>query len=90
MTHAIVNKEETRRLREIVEIIDVNPEGIALTNTPFVWNPAEDNFYFKKNSKVFEKISQRYGIAVQELELEFREELNLFMNCSKTKYLDLK
>src|SRR3989344_9543804 len=59
MTHAIVKKQETRKLREIVEIINVTPDGIALTNTPFVWNPSDDRFYFKKNSKIFEKIGKR-------------------------------
>jgi flagellar protein FlaI len=77
MTHAIVNKQETRRLREIVEIIDVSPEGIALTNTPFVWNPINDTFYSKANSRVFDKISTRYGIDVRDLDLEFRRRTQL-------------
>jgi flagellar protein FlaI len=72
MTHALVKRQETRKLREIVEIVDVNPDGIALTNTPFVWNAREDVFYFKKSSKVFEKISRRYGFDMEELEKEFK------------------
>jgi flagellar protein FlaI len=72
MTHAVVNKQETRKLREIVEIVEVNPQGIAITNTPFVWNPREDAFYFKKSSHVFQKISGRYGFTVEELEKEFK------------------
>jgi flagellar protein FlaI len=72
MTHAIVNKQETRKLREIVEIVEVNSDGIALTNTPFVWNAREDSFYFKKSSHVFQKISQRYGFTIEELEKEFK------------------
>jgi len=35
MTHAIVKKHETRKLKEIVEIINITQEGVALTNTPF-------------------------------------------------------
>ena len=77
MTHAIVNKQETRKLREIVEIIDVTSEGVAVTNTPFVWNTKDDQFYFKKNSKVFEKIAKRYGISLEELNLEFRRRSQL-------------
>jgi len=72
MTHAIINKQKTRKLREIVEIQNVTPDGVALTNTPFVWNPADDQFYSKKNSKIFEKIARRYGLRVEELDLEFR------------------
>jgi len=71
MTHAIVKKEETRKLREIVEIVNVNPDGIAITNTPFTWNPEDDKFYFKKSSRVLEKIAKRYGIKIEGLELEF-------------------
>lgn len=71
MTHAIVNNRETRRLRECVEIIKAREDGTALVNTPFIWNPANDVFYFKKESKVFEKISLRYGIPTQKLQEEF-------------------
>lgn len=77
MTHAIVQKQETRKLREIVEIINVTPEGIALTNTPFVWNAMDDKFYFKKTSKIFDKIGRRYGIKPEELQLEFRRRVRL-------------
>ncbi len=77
MTHAIVNKQETRRLKEIVEIINVNPDGIAITNSPFVWNATNDQFYSKKGSKIFEKITKRYGVATEDLEIEFRKRVSL-------------
>lgn len=85
MTHAIVKKQQTRRLRSIVEIVKVNPDGIALTNTPFVWNPADDRFYFKKDSKVMEKISSRYGLTKQELEKEFELRNKLLYQLYKKK-----
>ena len=88
MTHAVVNKQETRRLKEIVEIINVNPDGIAITNTPFVWNAADDQFYFKRNSRIFEKITKRYGIRIEELDVEFRKRVNLIYNLYKNKILD--
>ncbi|MFH0711684.1 MAG: type II/IV secretion system ATPase subunit [archaeon] len=71
MTHAIVGGKETRRLREIVEVIRVQPDGVALTNTPFSWNPADDKFYFKKDSKVFDKIANKFGIPRESLQAEF-------------------
>jgi archaeal flagellar protein FlaI len=71
MTHAIVKNKETRRLREIVEIINTKSDGTAYVNTPFVWDPRQDIFYYKKESKVFEKISVRYGIPISALEKEF-------------------
>ncbi len=85
MTHAMVNKQETRKLREIVEIVDVTPEGVAVTNTPFVWNSVDDQFYFKKNSKVFEKISKRYGLSMGELNLEFRRRAQLLYKLYQNK-----
>jgi len=85
MTHAIVKKQETRKLKEIVEIINVTPDGIALTNTPFLWNPSDDSFYFKKNSKIFEKISRRSGLKIEEIELEFRKRAQLIHKISQEK-----
>ena len=90
MTHAIVNKQETRRLKEIVEIINVNPDGVAITNTPFVWNATDDRFYFKKTSKIFEKITKRYGISVAELEMEFRRRVQLIYNLYKAKVFEFE
>lgn len=77
MTHAIVKKQETRKLREIVEIINVAPNGITTTNTPFVWNSRDNQFYFKKSSRIFEKISRRYGLSINEIEEEFRKRTQL-------------
>lgn len=85
MTHAIVKKQETRKLKEIVEVISINPDGVALTNTPFVWNPSDDNFYFKKNSRIFQKISERYGLDVKEIQGEFRKRTNLIYNLFNQK-----
>ncbi len=72
MTHAIVNDQETRKLKEIVEIVNVKSNGIAQTNTPSIWNPAEDQFYFKRNNQIFQKITKRHGISIQKLEHEFQ------------------
>ena len=90
MTHARVQTYETRKLREIVEIINITPEGIALTNTPFIWNPGEDKFYFKKNSKILEKISKRFGITTDELEAEFKRRAKLLYKMYESKTFDFQ
>ena len=90
MTHATVKKQETRKLKEIVEIINVTPEGIGLTNTPFLWNPFDDDFYFKKNIKIFEKISRRSGLKIEDLELEFRRRAQLIYRLSQKKVFGFK
>jgi archaeal flagellar protein FlaI len=83
MTHAIVNKEETRKLREIVEIVNVDSDGTATINTPFTWNAAEDRFYLGKPSKVFEKIAKRYGIKQEELEVDLRRRAQIIYQMFK-------
>ena len=88
MTHAIAKKQETRKLKEIVEIINVTPEGIAMTNTPFMWNPSDDNFYFKKNSKIFDKIAKRFGITTEEINVEFRKRVKLIYSLYQNKVFD--
>ena len=88
MRHAIVKKEQTRRLYSIVEIVNVTPDGIAMTNTPFIWNPADDRFYFKKGSRVFEKIKKRYGITAEELEMEFNIRARLLYEMFKRGVFD--
>ncbi len=90
MTHSIVNKQKTRKLREIVEVINVTPEGVALTNTPFVWNPSDNQFYSKKNNKIFEKISKRYGLKIEELDLEFRRRVQLIYKLHQNKIFKFK
>ncbi len=90
MTHAIVNNEETRKLKEITEIINVNPDGVAITNTPFVWNPQDDQFYSKGSSKILEKISMRYGLKPEEIELEFRRRVQLIYRMYQYKVFEFK
>jgi len=90
MTHAIVKKQETRKLREITEIINVTPEGIAQTNTPFMWNPSDDQFYFKGGNKIFEKISKRYGLNMEEINNEFRKRTQLLYRLYEQKIKGFK
>ena len=85
MTHSIVNNQETRKLREIVEIVNVDNEGLALTNTPFIWNAKEDRFYFKKDSKMFGKITERFGLTRDEIFVEFRRRAELLYKMYQQK-----
>ncbi|MBU2496543.1 MAG: type II/IV secretion system ATPase subunit [Nanoarchaeota archaeon] len=77
MTHAIVKGKETRKLKQVIEILNVNPDGSATTNIPYFWNPADDAFYFKRNSYVFRKIMEKSGLSQEELLREFTDRLRL-------------
>lgn len=87
MTHAIVNGNETRKLREIVEVVKVEQDGTALTNTPFKWNPANDKFYHAKDSRIFDKIAEKFGLSKAELEKEFDIRTGLLWTLFQKKVL---
>jgi archaeal flagellar protein FlaI len=88
MTHAVFHKQETRKLREIVEIINVNNNGEIITNTPFMWNPKDNTFYLKKESNVFNKISKKYGISVEELNRQLDLRAKLLFELQKRGMMD--
>ena len=88
MSHAIANKQETRKLREIVEIENVSGAGEAKTNTPFSWNAAEDKFYFTKEPIAFKKIGDRYGISREKLLFELDKRTKLIKEMCKRGIFD--
>jgi flagellar protein FlaI len=90
MSHVVVKNQETRRLREIVEVINVDPDGVATTNTPFMWNPMDDKFYFKKDSKVLDKICQRHGFSKQQILNEFELRVKLLFEIFNRKISDFE
>ncbi len=71
MTHAVVGNQETRRVREVVEIKRVNDKGQAESNQIIKWDSQKDKFYFKTDSEVFNKICTRYGLQKEQLIEEF-------------------
>ncbi len=86
-THAIVNGKETRRIREIVEVVNVAADGSAVTNTPFKWNPADDKFYYATDSKIFDKIGARFGISKELMQKEFENRSRLLYAMFQKKVL---
>lgn len=88
MTHAVIGGKETRRLREIVEVVNIDEKGVAITNTPFKWNPADDKFYYAPGSKVFEKIGAKYGMNIQQLQKEFETRTRLIYALYQNKVLN--
>ena len=87
MTHAIVNGKETRRLREISEVVEVKSDGSAVTNTPFAWDPSTDTFHYRNESHVFKKIREKFGIDKGALEKEFENRTRLLSILFQKKVL---
>ena len=69
----------SRRLKEVVEIIDVKEGGRALVNIPFRWDPASDRFFFKTKSYLFDKLYTKHGISKEYLLKEFKLRTMLLM-----------
>ncbi len=85
IAHAVAKKQETRKVREIVEIVNVDKSGTTLVNTPFKWDPSKDIFYYKRQSKVFEKISMRTGKSIEELQQDMISRSKLLYSLYKKK-----
>lgn len=88
MQHALVRGQETRKLAKIVEIINISEDGTATVNVPYLWNPSDDKFYYRTEIKCFEKISERYGIKIEELKKEFNIRTRLLYNLVTRKIFD--
>ncbi|MEK6856306.1 MAG: type II/IV secretion system ATPase subunit [Nanoarchaeota archaeon] len=83
ISQATVAKKETRKVREVVEIINVANDGSAIVNTPLVWDASKNEFFFKKQSKVFEKIATRHGIPLESIYKDFAVRTKLLYELYK-------
>ncbi|MEM4267080.1 MAG: type II/IV secretion system ATPase subunit [Candidatus Nanoarchaeia archaeon] len=91
MIETKVRGRSVRRLKEVVEIVKVQEEiGHAVTNTPFVRDPAKDIFYFKADSRVFDKISTQHGISKSDLYAEFKRRTAFLMALYRNKVFGFK
>jgi len=71
-------QEKVRRIREIVEILGVNPVTKELvTNVVFRWDPIRDEFEFLGRSFQMEKISKSSGIPMSTLDQELDNRIRL-------------
>ncbi|MFH0936062.1 MAG: type II/IV secretion system ATPase subunit [Candidatus Woesearchaeota archaeon] len=80
MITAKLGDKMVRRVKEIVEILKVEENiGEAIENKPFIWDPKKDKFFFKPDSRVFDKIVLQHGIMKQDLYREFKIRSELLM-----------
>jgi len=64
-------EEKVRRVREIVEILGIDPGTKELiTNTVFRWDPITDKVEYLGRSFIVEKLSKSFGIPKEELDNE--------------------
>ena len=74
-----VKDKTVRKLKSVVEILNVEAQGNAVLNTPFVRNPATDVFFYKSGNKMMDKISKEQGIPREMLYAEWQRRTNLLM-----------
>ncbi len=79
MTQAKVKDKMVRKVSEVSEIVSVGEGGEAVINAPFKWDPRTDTFLFKKDSRIFDKISMKRGIPKEVLWKEFDRRTKLFV-----------
>jgi len=91
MTRVRVKDKMVRKLKSVAEILKV-PESVgkAVLNYPFMWDPRTDKFYFKTDSRIFDKISIKRGISREELLKEFNIRARLLLEMYKNKVFGFK
>jgi len=75
---AEVGEKRVRRVKQIVEIVDIDPmTKEILTNEVFRWDPVQDQFYFSGKSYIMERIRNQHGHSKEEMldELSRRVEI---------------
>tara|TARA_Y100000310_G_scaffold327446_1_gene393837 strand:- start:17445 stop:18992 length:1548 start_codon:yes stop_codon:yes gene_type:complete len=71
MVSTKVKGKPSRRLREVVEIKNVNEKTKkSSVNEFFTWEPNTDSFTLNGKSHVLEKIQKEFGVPIQKLERE--------------------
>jgi len=88
-----VGKGIARRIRNIVEIVGIEPETNELiTNTVYVWNSADDNFTYNGHSFLFERIMTMKNITSNQMKEEFKRRVEIIEWMGKANvrnYLDV-
>ena len=90
MTQTKLQAKPVRRLREVSEIISVADRGSANINTPFIWDPQKDTFYFKSNSYAFQKLVLHHGLNIAKIMEEFSRRTNILIAMYKKGIFDFK
>jgi flagellar protein FlaI len=73
-----VNRQMTRRVKGIIEIVGIEPETNELiTNTVFSWNPANDVFSYNGHSFLFEKIMSAKNLTSDQMKDEYQRRIDI-------------
>lgn len=73
MTHAKGVENSARRVKAVHELQKVVESGSARTNEAFSWTARTDSFNKRGDPKLFDQISEDYGVPKNELKEEFEQ-----------------
>jgi type IV secretory pathway ATPase VirB11/archaellum biosynthesis ATPase len=73
MTHAKGVENSARRVKAVHELQKVVESGSARTNEAFSWTARTDSFNMRGDPKLFDQISEDYGVPKDELREEFEQ-----------------
>lgn len=91
MVHAKEKGENARRVKEIVEIEDVDSKtGVARTNKAYDWLPSEDIFEYRGYSWLLQEISKERGMALDELQKELENRKKVLDHLKKKGITNFK
>ena len=77
-TIARLGENKVRRCKQIVEIIDIDPQtNEVLTNEVFIWDPVEDKFIYSGKSYVLEKIRTMIGLTHDDMVKEIGQRMEI-------------
>ena len=73
-----VGKDTVRRIKKIVEIVDLEKtSNEVVTNTVFEWDPDTDRFTFSGHSYFQNKLLKNGGLTIEQFEMESIKRRNL-------------
>jgi flagellar protein FlaI len=79
--NALIRRGErsVRRVMNIIEVLELDPNGDLITNPVFRWDAVTDKFIFTGKSHIFEKIENQLGVKEESLvrEMEARAQFLL-------------
>jgi len=79
-----VGTQMTRRVKSLTEIVGIDPDTTELiTNSVYVWNPADDTFNYSGHSYIYEKISVSKGWSQREMMREVKRRTRLLTYLRK-------
>jgi len=75
---AIVGDKRVRRCKQIVEIIDIDPNTKEiLSNEVFRWDPVEDSFTYSGKSYILERIRSQHDLSKEGMTQEVRNRVEV-------------